>query len=336
MSKTLIIAEVGVNHNGDKNLAKKMIEVAKDCGADIVKFQTFNVDAITSKSAEMALYQKENIGEIKTQKEMLKSLALTYSDFEELAHFCGDTGISFLSTPFDLESIRFLDSLQDMWKIPSGEITNLPYLIEIAKTKKQIILSTGMSTMTEVDDALRVLKQYGAKDIILLHCTTDYPAPIDSVNLSAMLTLKERFMCPVGYSDHTEGLSVSIAAVALGASVIEKHFTLDRSMPGPDHKASLEPDEFKNLVVAIREIECAMGTGIKQPSEKEIMNRNVVRKSIVALKRIKKGDYFSEENLTTKRPGNGVSPMKWHEVLGTVADRDYEEDDLIEYREHQR
>lgn len=330
MSKTLIIAEIGVNHNGNIDTAKKMIEVAKDCGADIVKFQTFNTDALTSKFAKMAEYQKKNIGEEKSQKDMLKSLALSYDDFRELADYCKKVGIMFLSTPFDIGSVHFLNSLQDIWKIPSGEITNYPYLVEIAKTKKKIILSTGMCTMDEVEASLKVLKDNGTADITLLHCTTDYPAPLESVNLKAMLTLKEKFGCPVGYSDHTKGIEVSVAAVAMGAEVIEKHFTLDRNMPGPDHKASLEPDELKELVNAIRNVEKALGDGNKKPTESELQNRNVARKSIVALKPIKKGELLSEDNLTTKRPGNGISPMHWNEIIGTHAKRDYEEDELIE------
>ena len=330
MSKTLIIAEIGVNHNGNIDTAKKMIEVAKECGADIVKFQTFNTDALTSKFAKMAEYQKKNMGEEKSQKDMLKSLALSYDDFRELADYCKEVGIMFLSTPFDIGSVHFLDSLQDIWKIPSGEITNYPYLVEIAKTKKKIILSTGMCAMDEVEASLKVLKDNGAADITLLHCTTDYPAPLESVNLKAMLTLKEKFGCPVGYSDHTKGIEVSVAAVALGACVIEKHFTLDRNMPGPDHKASLEPDELKELVNAIRNVEKALGDGNKKPTESELQNRNVARKSIVALKPIKKGELLSEDNLTTKRPGNGISPMHWNEIIGTHSKRDYEEDELID------
>ena len=329
MEKTLIIAEIGVNHTGSIDLAKQMVEVAKDCGADIVKFQTFNVDAITSKCAEMAQYQKENLGEKKSQKEMLSSLALSHSDFKELAKYCKEIGIKFLSTPFDIESVKFLDDLQDMWKIPSGEITNYPYLVEIARTKKKIILSTGMSTIEEVDDALKVLRENGTGDVVLLHCTTDYPAPIDSVNLDAMLALRERFDCPVGYSDHTKGIEVSIAAVAMGATVIEKHFTLDKTMSGPDHKASLEPNELKELISAIRNVERARGTREKKPTESEIRNRSVVRKSIVASKPILKGETFSTDNLTTKRPGTGISPMKWNEIIGTIADKDYKEDELI-------
>lgn len=329
MEKTLIIAEIGVNHNGSVELAKQMIEVAKDCGADIVKFQTFNVDAITSRYAEMARYQKENLGEEKSQKEMLSSLSLSHSEFCELAEYCRKIGIRFLSTPFDIESVRFLDDLQDMWKIPSGEITNYPYLVEIARTKKKIILSTGMSTIEEIDEALKVLRENGSSDIVILHCTTDYPAPVEGVNLNAMITLKNRFGYPVGYSDHTRGIEVSVAAVAMGATVIEKHFTLDKTMNGPDHKASLEPDELKKLISAVRNVEKAKGTGEKKPTGSEIKNRSVVRKSIVASRPIMKGEVFSTGNLTTKRPGTGISPMKWNEIIGTKADRDYKEDELI-------
>ncbi len=328
--KTLIIAEAGVNHNGSLETAKELIRVAKACGADVVKFQTANVNSLVSKSAQMAKYQKDNIGKEESQKDMLSKLLLPFEDFATLSEYCNDVGIKFLSTPFDIESIRFLDDLQDVWKIPSGEITNYPYLVEIAKTKKRIILSTGMSTLEEVNDALSVLHENGAGKITLLHCTTSYPTPMKDVNLNAMLTLKEQFGYEVGYSDHTKGIEVPIAAVALGAKVIEKHFTLDRNMEGPDHKASLEPNELKAMVDAIRNVELAMGTGEKIPSESEIANISVARKSIIAAKDIKAGDVFTEENLTTKRPGNGISPMKWTEVLGTTAIRDFAEDELIE------
>lgn len=330
MKKTLIICEIGVNHNGSVEIAKRMVEAAKECGADIAKFQTYNADALTSKSAEMAQYQKENLGIEKSQKEMLKELALSYSEFDEIADYCKTIGIGFLSTPFDIESIRFLDHYQDVWKIPSGEITNLPYLVEIAKTKKRIILSTGMSTMDEVGEALSCITQNGANDITLLHCTTEYPAPFESVNLKAMLTMKEKFGYPVGYSDHTKGIEISIAAVAMGASVIEKHFTLDRNMEGPDHKASLEPDEFSAMVNAIRNIEKAEGDGIKRPSDAERHNILVARKSIIASRYIKAGEVFTEDNLTTKRPGTGISPMRWNDVIGTLAKRNFEEDEIIE------
>lgn len=325
----LIIAEAGVNHNGSLKLAKRLVDEAKKAGADIVKFQTAKLDSLVSTSAKMAEYQKKNIGKEESQKEMLSKLLLPFEDFVILAKYCEDTGIKFLSTPFDIESIRFLNDLQDIWKIPSGEITNYPYLVEIAKTGKDIILSTGMCTMQEVDDAIDVLNQNGAGKITLLHCTTNYPTPMQDVNLKAMLTLKEHCNLPIGYSDHTKGIEVSIAAVAMGAGVIEKHFTLDRSMEGPDHKASLEPNELKAMVDAIRNIELAMGDGCKKPAESERANAEVARKSIVAARDIKKGEVLTEENLTTKRPGNGISPMRWNEVIGITATHNYNVDDLI-------
>ncbi len=330
MSNTLIIAEAGVNHNGDIEIAKKLIVKAKECGADIVKFQTAKLDSLVSKTAKMAEYQKENIGKEESQKEMLSKLLLSFETFEELADYCKEVGIQFLSTPFDIESIQFLDSMQNIWKVPSGEITNYPYLVEIARTGKDIILSTGMSTLQEVEEALNVLRQNGAGEIILLHCTTNYPTPMQDVNLRAMLTLKEKFGCKIGYSDHTQGIEVPIAAVALGATVIEKHFTLDKNMEGPDHKASIEPDEFAQMVKSIRNIEKALGNGEKTPSQSEIANIAVARKSIIALKEIKAGEVFSEENITTKRPGTGINPMRWNEILGQKAKRDFAEDELIE------
>ncbi|MGN8774679.1 N-acetylneuraminate synthase [Candidatus Weimeria sp. HCP3S3_B5] len=331
MKRTLIIAEAGVNHNGSLDLAKRLVDAAKESGADIVKFQTGNPTAFTSRYAEKAEYQKENTGGDESQLEMLKKLMLSHEEFYELKDYCDTVGIEFLSTPFDIGSIDFLEKLGcDIWKIPSGEITNLPYLEKIASTHKQIIMSTGMATLDEVGDALQVLKNNGADGITLLQCTTQYPTPYESVNLRAMLTLKEKFGCKVGYSDHTKGIEVPIAAVAMGAEVIEKHFTLDRNMPGPDHQASLEPDELKAMVSSIRNIEQAMGDGIKKPSESEIPNIIVARKSIIAARNIKKGELFTKDNITTKRPGNGISPMKWQEVLGTRAKRDFMEDELIE------
>ncbi len=330
MKHTIIIAEAGVNHNGSLEMAKKLIIEAKRCGADIVKFQTFNPNKVVSKYAEMANYQKENIGKTMSQQDMLKGLALTHDDFLELIKYCGEIGIKFLSTPFDNESISFLDDLQDIWKIPSGEITNYPYLVRIAKTHKDVILSTGMCTLDEVDAALAVLRDSGAGTITLLHCTTNYPTPYQDVNLNAMLTMKEHCRCPVGYSDHTKGIEVPIAAVAMGAAVIEKHFTLDRNMEGPDHKASLEPDELRAMVDSIRHIEQAMGDGEKKLTESEKTNKDVVRKSIIAKRDIKKGEILSEENITTKRPGTGISPMRLNEVIGTEAIRDFMEDELIE------
>lgn len=331
MSKVLVIAEAGVNHNGDLELAKKLAYVAKECGADIVKYQTAQLSSLVSKFAEMAEYQKENIGQEMSQREMLKKLLLSYDEFIELAKYCNEIGIRFLSTPFDIESIHFLETLGcEIWKIPSGEITNLPYLVEVAKTGKPIILSTGMSTMDEIEQALQVLKKANCGPVTLLHCTTEYPTPYEAVNLRAMQTMQNRFDVPVGYSDHTKGIEVAIAATALGANVIEKHFTLDKNMEGPDHKASLEPAELKAMVDAIRNIELALGDGQKRVAQVEEKNRAVARKSIVAKRDIKKGEVLSEDNITTKRPGNGISPMKWFEVLGQEAIRDFAEDELIE------
>lgn len=327
---TLIIAEAGVNHNGSLELAKRLIDEAKKAGADIVKFQTAKLDSLVSKSAEMADYQKKNTGVEESQKDMLKKLLLDFEDFRELKKYCDNLKIQFLSTPFDIDSIHFLNDLQEIWKIPSGEITNYPYLVEIARTGKEIILSTGMSTMEEIDGAMKVLKTNGAGKITLLHCNTDYPTSMKDANIRAMLTLKDIFGCSVGYSDHTEGIEVPIAAVALGAEVIEKHFTLDRNMEGPDHKASIEPDELSSMIKAIRNIEEALGDGIKRPSDSETGNITIARKSIVAKRDIMTGEIFSEENITTKRPGTGISPMRWPEILGKTAVRDFKEDELIE------
>lgn len=328
--KTLIIAEAGVNHNGSLEMAKRLVDAAYDCGADIVKFQTAKLDSLVSQKAKMADYQKANIGVETSQKEMLRDLLLSFDEFVELANYCRNKGITFLSTPFDIESIHFLDDIQDFWKIPSGEITNYPYLVEIAKTGKRVILSTGMAEMQEIRDAIQVLNENGATDLVVLHCTTEYPAPIEEVNLRAMITLKDTFGYPVGYSDHTQGYEIALAAVALGAEVIEKHITLDRSLPGPDHKASLEPNELCDMVKAIRKIDLAMGSPEKKPSETEIKNREIARKSIVAKKNIKIGELLSNENVTTKRPGTGINPMKWNEVIGTKAIRDFKEDELLE------
>lgn len=330
MRRVLIIAEAGVNHNGDIKIAKELVREAKRCGADIVKFQTFNPKKLASRYAVMADYQKENLGFEEPQNAMLSRLTLRQEEYVMLADYCREVGIQFLSTPFEIDSVNFLNDLQDIWKIPSGEITNYPYLLEIAKTGKDIILSTGMSTLQEVNDALAVLRENGAGKITLLHCTTNYPTPMQDVNLNAMITLRDKCDCSVGYSDHTAGIEVPIAAVALGAEVIEKHFTLDRNMEGPDHKASLEPDELEAMVNAIRNIEKALGDGIKVPSESEKANIAVVRKSIIAGSSIKAGDILTEKNLTTKRPGTGISPMRWSEVLGTKAIKDFEEDELIE------
>ena len=331
MGKVLIIAEAGVNHNGEIEIAKKLVHEAKLAGADIVKFQTSNVDALVSKHAQMAEYQKKNLGYEESQKDMLRKIVLPFDAFREIADYCKKEGIKFLSTPFDLLSIDFLDELGcDMWKIPSGEVTNYPYLLRIASTHKPIILSTGMCTLDEVRDCYRLLKDNGAGEITLLHCTTQYPTEFEDVNLSAMLTLKKEFGCPVGYSDHTRGIEVPVAAVGMGATVIEKHFTLDKTMEGPDHKASLEPDELCEMVRMIRNIEKALGDGVKVPKPTEIPNIAVARKSMVAAKAIKKGEVLTAENITTKRPGTGISPMRWNEVIGTKAIRDFEEDELLE------
>jgi len=326
-----IIAEAGVNHNGSLKIAKKLVDKAKEAGADCIKFQTFVAANLTSKYAGKAEYQKQHTDARESQLEMLKKLELSFDEFVELNEYCRKKGIEFLSTPFDFESIDFLNSL-DMgkWKIPSGEITNLPYLIKIARLGKPIILSTGMSTIDEVKAAVSVLRQNGSGQITILHCTTEYPASFSDVNLKAINTIRLEFEVPVGYSDHTNGIEIPIAAVSMGAEVIEKHFTLDRNMEGPDHKASLEPKELKRMVTAIRNVEAAMGTGEKKPVESELINMSVGRKSIVAKTRISKGELFSEENLTVKRPGNGISPMMWFEIIGQSATRDYEEDELIE------
>ena len=327
----LIIAEAGVNHNGRLDLALKMVDEAKRAGADIVKFQTAIPEKVISKYADKAEYQKKTTGNEESQLEMCKRIHLKLSDYDIIKKYCEEVGIEFLSTPFDLESIDYLEKLgMRLWKIPSGEITNLPYLIKIAKTGKPVIMSTGMSELKEVEEAVNVLKEGGAGEITLLHCTTEYPAPFESVNLRAMNTLREKFGTKVGYSDHTVGFEVAVAAAVLGASVIEKHFTLNHNMEGPDHKASLEPEEVEIMVNNIRLIEKALGDGVKQPAEAEKKNIAIARKSIVAAKDIKKGEIFTEDNITVKRPGSGISPMRWFEVLGTEAVRDFGEDELIE------
>ena len=330
MSHTFIIAEVGVNHNGSVDIAKKMIDTAKACGVDAVKFQTFVSENLVSRFAEKAEYQKETTGKDESQLAMIKKLELSYDDFRDLKSYAESMGLEFMSTPFDHESIDFLAELgMDIFKIPSGEITNLPYLMRIAKLKRRVILSTGMSTLQEIKEAIAILKKYGTDDITLLHCNTAYPTPYGDVNLNAMKTLRDSFGLPVGYSDHTKGIEVPIAAAALGAVVIEKHFTLDRNMEGPDHKASLEPDELKQMVTSIRNIEDALGSYEKRLTESEAVNRDVVRKSIVAKCNIKKGDIFSEANITVKRPGTGISPMEWFTVLGQKAPKNFQEDELI-------
>ena len=329
--KTFVIAEAGINHNGSLTLAKQLAEAAKDAGADCVKFQTFIPEKIVSKFAPKAEYQVENTHSKESQLDMLRKLSLSFDEFKELEQYCRNTGILFLSTPFDLESIEFLQDLSiPFWKIPSGEITNFPYLRSVALTQKPVILSTGMANGQEISEALNVLRDYGCTDISLLHCTTEYPAPYHELNLLAIQTMKEQFHLKVGYSDHTEGIHAAIAAVAMGAEIIEKHFTLDRTMEGPDHRASLEPAQLQQMIMQIRDIEQAKGTGKKEAAPSERRNMAVARKSILAKCRIKKGDYLTEDNLTVKRPGNGISPMKWNQILGTRACRDYEEDELID------
>lgn len=331
MKRVFVIAEAGDNHNGDVNLAYKLIDSAVDAGADCVKFQTFITEEIISKYAEMAEYQKKNVGSDESQFEMVKKLELSFANFRNLKAYCDKKGIMFLSTPFDLQSIEFLESIGiSLWKIPSGEITNLPYLIKIAKTKKDIILSTGMANMEEISIALNVLRKNGAGKITVLHCTTEYPAPLSEVNLTAMNTIRDQFEVEVGYSDHTAGILIPIAAVAMGASIIEKHFTLDKNMPGPDHKASLEPAELKMMVDNIRKLELAMGDGIKQATPSEKNNISIARKSIVARRDIHKGETLDENNLAVKRPGTGISPMKWFDVIGLEAKRNFKKDELIE------
>ena len=325
-----IIAEAGVNHNGDPELAKELARQAKQAGADIIKFQTFVPEKLVTRSAEKAGYQQQTTGSGESQLAMLRKLALGRETFFELKAYCDEIGIQFLSTAFDPESIELLRELGcELWKIPSGEITNLPYLRRIASFGQPVIASTGMATMEEIRDLLRVLQEGGAGAITLLHCTTAYPTPFEQVNLKAMLTLRDAFRVPVGYSDHTQGISVPCAAAALGAQVLEKHFTLDRNMEGPDHKASLEPAELKAMVKAVREIETALGDGNKQPTALELENAKVARKSIVAGRAIRKGETFTKDNLTVKRPGTGISPMAWDSVLGQKAVRDFEEDELI-------
>jgi N,N'-diacetyllegionaminate synthase len=331
--KTLIIAEAGVNHNGDIELAKKLINIAADSGADLVKFQTFSADRLVTQSASKAEYQVLATNKIESQHEMLRKLELTESMHHELINHCANRKIGFFSTGFDIESINFLASLgQELFKIPSGEITNLPFLQHIGGLGKKVLLSTGMSNMHEVAAALNALQLAGTPKnrITVLHCTSSYPAEMSDVNLRAMLSIQDEFGVEVGYSDHTLGIEVAIAAVALGAKVIEKHFTLDRNMTGPDHKASLEPDELIRMVAGIRSIEKALGDGNKVITQNEIKNRDVARRSIVASRNIQAGEVFTENNLTAKRPGTGISPMEWDEVIGTKAKQSYVKDDLIQ------
>lgn len=333
MKKTIIIAEAGVNHNGNYEMALKMIDEAKAAGADYVKFQTAKPELVISTFAPKAEYQKETTGNGESQLEMCKAIHLPLTDYKPLKEYCDKVGIGFMSTPFDLVSIDVLKPLDmDYYKIPSGEITNLPYLRAIAAKGRKVIISTGMSELPEIEEALQVLENGGLKrsDIIVLHCNTEYPTPMRDVNLRAMLDIRDRLGVAVGYSDHTNGIEVPIAAVALGAEVIEKHFTLDKTLPGPDHKASLEPQELKAMVDAIRNIEAALGDGKKKVTDSERPNIIVARKSIVAARPIKAGEVYTEENVTVKRPGNGISPMKWDDVLGKTAPRDFEYDELIE------
>lgn len=331
--KVIIIAEAGVNHNGSYELAIKMVDEAKRAGADYVKFQTAKPELVISTFAPKAEYQKETTGAAESQLEMCKAIHLPFTDYKPLKEYCDKVGIGFMSTPFDLVSIDVLEPLDmDYYKIPSGEITNLPYLRKIASKHRPVILSTGMCEVEEVEAALQVLEQGGVKrsDIIVLHCNTEYPTPMADVNLRAMDDLRRSLGVEVGYSDHTKGIEVPIAAVALGATVIEKHFTLDKTMEGPDHKASLEPDELKAMVDAIRNIEQALGDGHKHVSPSERKNMDIARKSIVAARDIRKGEVLTEDNITTKRPGNGISPMRWDSVIGTTAIRDFGYDELIE------
>ena len=317
---TFIIAEAGPNHNGDFETALRLVDAAKRAGVDCVKFQTFVSEELISKTT----------GADESQYEMLKKLELSFDQFRELKKYCDETGIMFLSTPFDIPSVHFLQELDiAFWKIPSGEITNFPYLVEIAKTHKDVVMSTGMSEMEEIAAAIKVLRENGAGRISLLHCNTEYPTPFEDVNLRAMDTLRDAFGVPVGYSDHSLGISVPIAAAARGAQIIEKHFTLDKNMVGPDHKASLEPQELCDMVSAIRNIEKALGSAEKKPSASEKKNMAVARKSIVARTAIRAGEILTEQNLAVKRPGSGISPMRWNEIVGTIARKDYIEDELI-------
>jgi N,N'-diacetyllegionaminate synthase len=327
----LIIAEAGVNHNGDVEIAKRLVDAALDAGADYIKFQTFMADSLVTTKAKKAEYQERETGSQESQYSMLKRLELSHKDFILLSNYCRTKGISFLSTPFDDESIQFLNNLGiKVWKIPSGEVTNYPYLVKIAETHKPIIMSTGMCTLNDVEDAIKVLTIHGCGPITLLHCTTEYPSPYTDVNLKAMETMNHTFNLPVGYSDHTEGITIPIAAAALGAVVIEKHFTLDKAMEGPDHKASLEPNELKTMVDAIRCVQTSMGDGVKIPTVSECNNIAIVRKSIVASRSIKQGEQFTKENITTKRPGTGINPMRWNEIIGQFAKRSFDKDEMIE------
>ncbi|MDD4850555.1 MAG: N-acetylneuraminate synthase [Gemmiger sp.] len=327
----LIIAEAGVNHNGSLALAKQMALAAKGCGADIVKFQTAVPELVVSKFAEKAAYQKQTTDAAESQLEMIRKLHFDFAAHRALKEYCDSIGIQYLSAPFDIPSVRFLATLKlPLLKIPSGEITNLPYLEEMAKTKTPLLLSTGMSTLSDITDALAVLDEQGCPEITLLHCNTQYPTPYEDANLAAMLSLFDQFGLPVGLSDHTPGWECDVAATVLGATVIEKHFTLDKTMPGPDQQASLDPAEFAAMVQAVRHTEVALGDGRKQVTPSEAPNKAIARKSIVAAMPIAAGTVFTAENLTTKRPGDGISPMRWYEVLGKTAPRNFAEDEKIE------
>lgn len=325
-----IIAEAGVNHNGSFEIACKLVDAAKQAGADCIKFQTFKAEKLVSRSAQKAEYQKKNTDD-GSQQDMLKKLELSYDQFAALKAYCDKIGIAFLSTPFDFESIDYLNTVDmPFWKIPSGEVTNYPYLVALAKTKKPIVMSTGMCTMEEIAEAVAILKNNGTDELSLLHCNTEYPTPFEDVNLRAMEHIKAEFGVPVGYSDHTKGIEIPIAAAALGAVIVEKHFTLDKNMEGPDHKASLEPWELAQMVSTIRNVEKALGDGRKKPSKSEEKNKPIARKSIVAQRSIQKGELLTEENLTVKRPGEGISPMLWEQVIGSKAIRDFKADEMIE------
>ena len=331
VNKVFIIAEAGVNHNGDIQLAKKLIDKASEAGVDAVKFQTWKTELLVTKEAKQAAYQVTNTKKEESQFSMLKRLELSYNEFGELKEYCDSKNILFLSTPDEVESANFLCTLQEIFKIGSGELTNKPFLKHIGSLKKQIILSTGMANLKEIEDAIKILIDSGTSKnkITILHANTQYPTPMKDVNLKAMLTIKEKLGINVGYSDHTLGIEIPIAAVALGAKIIEKHFTLDKSMNGPDHKASLDPNELRNMVKAIRNIEIGLGSMKKVPSESEIENIAIVRKSIVANASVKKGDLFTEKNITTMRPGTGVSPMQWDTMIGSKALKNYKKGDLI-------
>lgn len=331
-----IVAEIGCNHNGDADLARKMVDAAKDCGVDAVKFQTFKADKLISRHAPKAEYQKQTTGEADSQLEMTRKLELPYEDFRRLEAYARSLGLEVFSTPFDLESVAFLAGEgQKTWKIPSGELTNLPYLEAIARLPiagKNIVISTGMATLDEIRAAIAVLLENGMAegDITVLHCNTEYPTPFEDVNLNAIRALQDAFpRCQIGFSDHSEGYFAGIAAVPYGITFIEKHFTLDKNFPGPDHQASVTPEELRLLCQGIRAVERALGSHEKLVTASEAKNKIVARKSIIAARAIKQGEVFSADNLTTKRPGNGISPMHWYEVLGKTAERDFEEDELI-------